>query len=84
MFAEIHRYQGNTQLTGYQFRKNQIIIPGTITGKRTRGIMPIDHEHSGDIITLLYQEIGSNTRIHPTGYTNYNFLFQDSLNFLQR
>ena len=57
--------QRNIEFLGDQLRENTVVVPRAIALQRTGRIMPVDHEQTDHLVSLLLQQIGGHRRIDP-------------------
>ena len=71
-FAEIHEIEWNAYFTGYHLGNKTVLFPLAVSVKSCRRVMPVLHEESKDIISLLLENPGSNTGIDTAGKPDTN------------
>ncbi len=57
LFTKINHMKGDTDFFGNHFGKENIFIPWTIGFEQTGLIVPVDHKHGNNIISLLFKKI---------------------------
>jgi len=56
----------NVESFGSQFGEHVVVIPRAITLEGTGGVVPVTHEESHHVVTLLFKQIGCHARIHTS------------------
>ena len=71
--AQIHEIKRNAYLARHKLSHKPVLLPLAVAVERSRSIMPVLHEQSEDIVTLLLQQKSRNTRI-DTSRKSYAYL----------
>ena len=78
LVREIDRMERNVEPSGDKFGEEPVVVPGAVAFERARGVVPVDHEESDNLMSGLLEQVGRYRRIDAAGesdnYTCHTFV----------